>query len=67
MDPVNVDKFMKPNTKAGCLNTLYFEPLVDVVGSIYNTTIIKKIDKYVSHPPNDWLEIIHVDHRQEKA
>ena len=62
----NVDKFIKPDTKAGCPNTVYFEPLVDVVGGIDNATI-KKINKYVSHPPNDWLELIHVDRRHEKA
>jgi hypothetical protein len=44
----------------------YFEPLVDVVGSINNDTI-KKINKYVSLPANDWLEIIHVNRHQEKA
>jgi hypothetical protein len=63
---VNVDKFIKRDTKAGCRNTVYFKPLVDVVSGINNTTI-KKIDKYVSHPPNDWLELIHANCRQEKA
>ena len=55
VDLINVDKFIKHDTKAGCRNTVYFEPLVNVVGGIDNATI-KKIDKYVLHPPNDWLE-----------
>ena len=66
VDLVNVHKFIKRNTKAGYRKTVYFEPLVDVVGGIDNATI-KKINKYVSHPPNDWLELIHVDRRHEKA
>jgi hypothetical protein len=49
---VNVDKFIKRNTKAGYWKTVYFKPFVDVVGGINNATI-KKINKYVSHPPND--------------
>ena len=60
----NVDKFIKRDTKAGCRNTVYFKPLVNVVRGMDNATIK---DKYVSHPPNNWLEIIHVDRRQEKA
>ena len=49
VDPVNVNKFVKRNTKAGCRNTLYFEPLVNVVSGIDTATIIKKIAKYLSH------------------
>jgi hypothetical protein len=49
---VNVDKFITRDTKAGYRKTVYFEPLVDVLGGIDNATI-KKINKYVSHPPND--------------
>ncbi len=49
---VNVDKFIKRDTKAGYRKTVYFKLLVDVVGGIDNATI-KKINKYVSHPPND--------------
>ena len=67
IDRVDVDKFVKRNTKAGCRKTLYFEPLVDVVGGIDNATIIKQIVAYVSQTPNKWLEIIHVDWCQEKA
>ena len=67
IDRVDVDKFVKRSTKAGCRKTLYFEPLVDVVGGIDNATIIKQIVAYVSQTPNKWLEIIHVDWRQEKA
>ena len=67
VDRVDVDKFVKRNTKAGCRETLYFKPLVNVVGGIDKATIIKKIIAYVLHPPNEWLEIIHVDRRQEKA
>ena len=63
---VNVDNFVKRNTKAGCWKTLYLKPLVNVVGGIDNATIIKKIIAYVLHTPNEWLEIIHVDRRQEK-
>jgi hypothetical protein len=62
---VNVNKFIKRDTKAGYRNTVYSKPLVDVVGGIDNATI-KKNDKYVSHTPNHWLELIHVDRRQEK-
>ena len=47
IDRVDVDKFVKRNTKAGCRKTLYFEPLVDVVGGIDNATIIKQIVAYV--------------------
>jgi hypothetical protein len=49
---VNVDKFITHDTKEGYRKTVYFKPLVDVVGGIDNATI-KKINKYVSHPPND--------------
>ena len=52
VDLVNVDKFIKCDTKAGYRKTIYFEPLVDVVGGINNATI-KKTNKYVSPPPND--------------
>jgi hypothetical protein len=67
IDRVDVDKFAKCNTKAGCRKTLYFEPLFDVVSGIDNATIIKQIVAYVSQTPNKWLEIIHVDWHQEKA
>ncbi len=67
IDRVVVNKFVKYNTKAGCRKTLYFEPLIDVVGGIDNATIIKQIVAYVSQTPNKWLKIIHVDWRQEKA
>ncbi len=67
IDRVDVNTFVKRNTKAGCQKTLYFEPLVDVVGSIDNPTIIKQIVAYVSQTSNKWLEIIHVDWHQEKA
>ncbi len=49
---VNIDKFITRDTKAGYRKTVYFEPLVDVIGGNDNATI-KKINKYVSHPPND--------------
>ena len=64
---VDIDKSVKRNTKAGCQKTLYFEPIADVIGGIDNATIIKKIIAYVLHTPNKWLEIIHVNRRQEKA
>ncbi len=67
IDRVDVDKFVKYNTKAGCRKTLYFKPLVEFVGGIDNATIIKRIVAYVSQTPNKWLEIIHVDWCQEKA
>jgi hypothetical protein len=63
---VNIDKFITHDTKAGYRKTGYFKPLVDVVGDINNATI-KKINKYVSPPPNDWLKLIHVNRRQEKT
>ncbi len=47
---VNVNKFITRDTKAGYRKTVYFEPLVDVVGGNDNATI-KKINKYVSPPP----------------
>ncbi len=49
---VNVDKFITRDTKAGYRKTVYFKPLANVVSGINNATI-KKINKYVSHPPND--------------
>ncbi len=52
IDLVNIDKFITRDTKAGYGKTIYFEPLVDVIGGNDNATI-KKINKYVSHPPND--------------
>ncbi len=49
---VNVDKFITRDTKAGYRKTVYFEPLIDVGRGIDNATI-KKINKNISHPPND--------------
>jgi hypothetical protein len=49
---VNVNKFITRDTKAGYRKTVYFEPLVDVAGGIDNATI-KKINKYISHTPNN--------------
>ncbi len=48
---VNIDKFITRDTKAGYGKNVYFAPLVDVVDRNDNATI-KKINKYVSHPPN---------------
>ncbi len=48
IDRVDVNKFVKCNTKAGCRKILYFEPLVDVAGGIDNATIIKQIVPSVS-------------------
>jgi len=56
VDRVNVDSSVKRNTN-----------IVDVVGGIEDATIIKKIVTYVIHTPNEWLEIIHDERRQEKA
>jgi hypothetical protein len=42
--------------------------IVDVVSNIVdNATITKKIIANIIHTPNDWLEIIHDECRQEKA
>ena len=43
VDRVDVNKFVKRNTKTGCRKTLYFEPLVDVVGGIDNPPSSKKL------------------------
>jgi len=56
VDRVNVDSSVKRNTN-----------IVDVVGGIKDATFIKKIVAHVIHTPNEWLEIIHDERRQEKA
>ena len=51
IDPFEVDKFVKRNTKAGCQKTRCIKPIVNVVRGNDNATIIQKIIAYILHPP----------------
>jgi hypothetical protein len=53
VDLVNVDKFITRDTKAGYRKTVYFEPLVDVIGGIDNSTIKKSTNTFPTPPTID--------------